>query len=72
VEDRHARGYDAEYMRNRAKALVEETYCGICQGPGLPNDTVDHIVPLAEGGGNERSNLRRAHKRCNEARAGAA
>jgi 5-methylcytosine-specific restriction endonuclease McrA len=68
VEDRHARGYDAEYMRNRAIVLREEQDCALCGGPGLSNDTADHIVPRADGGGSERSNLRRAHKRCNEAR----
>jgi 5-methylcytosine-specific restriction endonuclease McrA len=65
---RQARGYDAEYTRNRAIVLREETHCGICREPGLPNDTADHIRSLADGGGNDRANLRRAHKKCNEAR----
>ena len=34
----------------------------------MANDTADHVVPLARGGGSERTNLRRAHARCNALR----
>ena len=34
-----------------------------------PDDaTIDHIVPKSQGGGDAATNLRLAHKRCNEAR----
>ena len=34
-----------------------------------PDDaTIDHIVPKSAGGGDAATNLRLAHKRCNEAR----
>jgi 5-methylcytosine-specific restriction endonuclease McrA len=69
---RQARGLDAEYDRNRAIVLREETHCGICGEPGLEDDTADHKVPRAQGGGNERSNLQRAHRECNQRKGGAA
>lgn len=35
-------------------------------GPGDPwSPTVDHIVPVATGGTNDRRNLRAAHQLCN-------
>ena len=30
--------------------------------------TVDHVIPRSQGGSNDISNLKLAHKRCNEAR----
>jgi 5-methylcytosine-specific restriction endonuclease McrA len=65
---RQKRGLGAEYDRNRAIVLRDEKTCGICGGPGLANDTVDHIVQRSQGGTSELVNLRRAHKRCNLAR----
>jgi 5-methylcytosine-specific restriction enzyme A len=41
--------------------------CAIC-GKKIENYldvSIDHIVPLVKGGGNERSNLQVAHKICN-------
>jgi 5-methylcytosine-specific restriction endonuclease McrA len=67
---RRTRGnYDAEYVRNRAIVLSEEDTCHLCNGPGLENDVADHVVDLVDGGTNERSNLRRAHYRCNARKA---
>jgi 5-methylcytosine-specific restriction protein A len=39
--------------------LAEEPFCRLCLAEGLRvrADEVDHIVPLSQGGGNERSNL---------------
>lgn len=68
VASRQARGYDAEYVRNRAIVLAEESDCGICFKPGRPDDQVDHIVPVVKGGTSTRANLRRAHRTCNERR----
>jgi 5-methylcytosine-specific restriction endonuclease McrA len=42
--------------------LDEERRCWKC---GEPATTVDHVVPLRDGGRNERSNLRAACRRCN-------
>jgi len=63
-----ARGYDAEYERNRRLVMREEAHCGLCGAPGRADDQADHILPLARGGTSARENLRRAHKRCNQAR----
>ena len=48
-------------------------WCWLCGGGIDPTarpdssmgPTVDHLVPRSRGGGNEPSNLRLAHKRCN-------
>lgn len=55
------------------KSVREEIYardhgiCGICGQPVLKTDyTVDHIVPLSQCGSNDITNLRVAHRHCNE------
>lgn len=41
-------------------------YCGICGDPVPYREMhLDHIVPVSLGGGDEPSNLRPAHARCN-------
>lgn len=65
---RQERGLNAEYDHNRVIVMREETHCWLCNGSGLPNDQADHVIPRARGGTNERSNLRRAHRRCNAGR----
>lgn len=41
------------------------------RGTGDPwAPTVDHVVPLSEGGSDDRGNYRAAHFRCNQAAAG--
>lgn len=40
--------------------------CGICGDPVDPDDAcVDHVLPLARGGSDERGNLQLAHRFCN-------
>lgn len=56
------------WMKLRHQVLAEEGYCYLCGGPGQPDDEVDHVLGVSAGGGNERANLRRAHKRCNQAK----
>jgi 5-methylcytosine-specific restriction endonuclease McrA len=68
---------DREYRKARAEILATESVCYIC---GKPVDvtikdkynplapTVDHIIPLAKGGTNERENLALAHRQCNMAK----
>lgn len=61
------RNRDREYFRRI------EAPCGICGDPidyKLPyldpgSFVVDHIMPLALGGGEERSNKQAAHRSCN-------
>lgn len=64
-ESRQARGFDAEYDRNRAIVMREETHCWLCRQPGEADDHADHVIARSKGGSNDRSNLRRAHRRCN-------
>ena len=59
--------------RNKAKLqLVWEhgKRCAICgkKIKDLDDLTIDHIVPLAEGGKNVYENYQLAHKACNEAK----
>lgn len=66
------------WQRLRRQVLAEETVCHLC---GRPVDvtldgrhplgpTVDHVIPLTERPdlAHERTNLRLAHRRCNEAK----
>jgi len=70
------KGYDAEYDRNRARVLAEETHCWLCGHPvdkalsgKLPDGpSVDHRIPISAGGGNGRDNLSLSHNRCNSGR----
>lgn len=57
---RQARGYGASWDRLRRQVLERD--CGVCQAcarEGLihPGNEVDHIVPKAEGGTDDLSNL---------------
>lgn len=49
--------------------------CGLPMSIYHPNHplgaTIDHLIPRSQGGNNDISNLKLAHKRCNEARADA-
>lgn len=54
-------GYKGEYMKLRAQVLREEPFCRVC---GRPSETVDHIIPKAWGGTDDRNNLQGLCKRC--------
>ena len=57
---RGTRAYDdPQYRKYRKQLLSMASQCGICMGGVKYDDPfqVDHIVPLALGGGNEPSNL---------------
>lgn len=54
----------------KAKLWEASQDCGICGkpldgGPEHPTTTLDHIVPLREGGSHSLSNLQLAHLMCN-------
>lgn len=52
-----------------ALALKQDFRCGICHFALCAHDVeVDHIVPVARGGGNARRNLRVVHGVCNRVR----
>jgi hypothetical protein len=50
----------------KQKVLKEADFC--CHYCSLAADTVDHVIPLAHGGGNARSNLVAACYPCNNVR----
>ncbi|MBB4152914.1 5-methylcytosine-specific restriction protein A [Sphingomonas jinjuensis] len=54
--DRRKRGRAGQ--RERAQVVAEEPLCRTCLARGIETSTeeVDHIVPLAEGGSDTRSN----------------
>lgn len=54
---------DPAYKRYRTWVLTYRPPCHLCGRPGA--DTVDHLLPLSQGGTNEPGNLRSAHKACN-------
>jgi 5-methylcytosine-specific restriction endonuclease McrA len=57
----------SSYKRARLAALKRDSWtCQICFLPGA--DQADHIIPVADGGSHELSNLRAAHGRCNNLR----
>ena len=61
-----SRGYNARYRRNRIIVLEAAVWkCHYCGGTA---NEVDHVVALADGGGNELSNLRACCRQCNQDR----
>lgn len=54
------------YRRNRALVLAKSRVCHLCGLDGA--DTVDHLVPYADGGTDDISNLKPAHHVCNSRR----
>jgi hypothetical protein len=67
---KHRRRHTTTYERNRRLVLAYATRCAICAKRFNPHDIVecDHIVPVADGGNDEVSNLRAVHRCCNRQR----
>jgi 5-methylcytosine-specific restriction endonuclease McrA len=61
---------DARYQRLRRRMLAEHPYCSYCGSPGTDGNrlTLDHVVPLSQGGSNDRENLTVACDRCNKSK----
>lgn len=57
---------DPGYRAYRETVLRDRPPCHLCGLAGA--DTVDHLVPLVEGGTNDRANLAPAHRACNSRR----
>ena len=55
-QDKRKRGRAA--VRERAEMLILEPYCRMClaEGKRVPTDVIDHVVPLAFGGSDDRGN----------------
>lgn len=65
---RQARGYGSEHDRLRRIVLGEEPVCRLCgETEAL---TLDHIIPLSQGGQTVRENLRTLCKACQQRKAG--
>ena len=60
---------DRQYRRNAKIVRREETHCWRCGEFVSPEvASVDHVVPIRDGGSHERHNLRLAHLSCNQMR----
>ena len=61
--------HDKRWSRISAQKRKGEALCRLCHASGkiVPANVVDHIVPLAEGGTHEQSNLMPLCKRCHDA-----
>lgn len=51
-------------MRLRLRVLSEEARCYLCDDFARDDDIVDHVVPIATGGSDERANLHRCCRPC--------
>jgi 5-methylcytosine-specific restriction protein A len=61
------RGYGAEWRKMRDLVLAQEKCCARCGCEGSPGNplSVDHIIPKARGGTNDRDNLQTLCHKCN-------
>lgn len=67
-EQHRIRGRKGVALRHQVR--VEEPFCRICEAKGVYtlSTEIDHIVPLAKGGTNDRSNLQALCAQCHEAK----
>jgi 5-methylcytosine-specific restriction endonuclease McrA len=63
------RGQQAQnaIVRLRPQIIARDGYtCGLCKGPVEPQDlSIDHIIPITRGGGDDPDNLQVTHLICN-------
>ena len=59
---------DPEYRRNRPVVMARDSSCHWCGAPASHTDECDHLVAVADGGGNDLDNLVRACSACNQRR----
>jgi hypothetical protein len=55
--------YDSAWRELRARVLKEEPTCRAC---GAPSSDVDHIIAAADGGSDDRANLRALCNPCHK------
>lgn len=67
-QDERKRGRAGQ--RDRAQVLAEEPLCRICEAKGLTaaSEQVDHVIPLSQGGKDERYNKQGLCKPCHRAK----
>lgn len=67
-ESAHRRGYTARYRKVRRRVLQEQPLCVRCleRGKVTAAEVTHHIVPLAEGGTNDPSNLMPLCRACHD------
>jgi 5-methylcytosine-specific restriction enzyme A len=58
------------WMALREQVMSEEYRCYKCGQLGQASDLVDHVVPLAQGGTDDRVNLRRCCRACHATKTG--
>ena len=63
------RGYGYAWQKLRLRILARDSYlcqCDVCKRSGYVKEAteVDHIVPKAQGGTDDPSNLRAVHRSC--------
>lgn len=58
---------DPAYKAFSRHVVATGPICALCGDPGA--DTVDHVIPLSEGGTNWPDNLQPAHRACNTRKA---
>lgn len=68
---RHARGYGTEWDKLRLTILKRDNHlcqCKFCKAEGRvsPATHVDHVIPKAQGGTDDPSNLQAINKDCHE------
>lgn len=66
----HSRGYGVAWRKVREVVLQHEPLCRHCmqQGQVTAAQEVDHVVPLSEGGTNDRENLQPLCVGCHHAK----
>lgn len=69
-KSRQERGYGRAHDLMRARVLREEPLCRACTKAGRVAETTiaDHVVPKAEGGGDERENYQGLCTPCHKAK----
>lgn len=67
---RHERGYDNRWAKIAEQVKREEPLCRPCHKRGIARATtqVDHIVPKAKGGSDDRANLQGICDDCHKAK----